>query len=212
MLFLSFFAFFMKNDHSRIFVYDKKWEGFKQKGPIRKGCDMKRCLIVVDYQQDFVAGSLGFPKAELLDSLIAEKIQEYRAKDDTILFTFDTHGPDYLETQEGKGLPVPHCIRGTAGHALYGETARQIQDGDKCFYKPTFGSDELYQYLKATPFERIELAGLVTNICVIANAVLAKTAQPETPVVVEAKCTASHDPKLYQAALDVMRGLQISVE
>jgi nicotinamidase-related amidase len=173
---------------------------------------MKRCLIVVDYQKDFVSGSLGFPEAALLDSLIAEKIQSYRAKGGTIVFTFDTHGPDYLDTQEGKGLPVPHCIRGTGGHELYGETARRVQEGDKCFYKPAFGSDELYQYLKATPFEQIELAGLVTHICVIANAVLAKTAQPETPVVVETKCTASHDPKLYQAALDVMRGLQIRVE
>jgi nicotinamidase-related amidase len=168
-------------------------------------------LIVVDYQNDFVSDSLGFSGAESIDVLIAEKIQKYRAKGDTIIFTFDTHGADYLKTQEGKNLAVPHCVEGTVGHALYGETAKLLQDGDKCFYKRTFGSDELYEYLKATPFERIELVGLISNVCVISNAVLAKTAQPETPIVVDADCTASHDPKLHHAALDVMKGLQIRV-
>jgi nicotinamidase-related amidase len=168
-------------------------------------------LIVVDYQNDFVSGSLGFPGAELLDSLIAEKIERYRADGDTVMFTFDTHGADYLKTQEGKCLAVPHCVEGTFGHDLYGETAKLLQEDDMRFCKGAFGSDELFEYLKATPFERIELVGLVSNICVISNAVLAKTAQPETPIVVDARCTASHDPKLHQAALDVMAGLQIRV-
>lgn len=172
---------------------------------------MQRCLIVVDYQNDFVSGALGFPGAEALDALIAEKIKEFRAKGDAVIFTFDTHGSDYLKTQEGKNLAVPHCVKGTAGHALYGETAKLMQDGDKRFYKPTFGSDDLYEYLKVTPFERIEFVGLVSNICVISNAILAKTAQPETPVVVHADCTASHDPKLHQAAMDVMMGLQMAI-
>jgi nicotinamidase-related amidase len=158
-----------------------------------------------------VSGSLGFSGAESLDSLIAEKIRKYRAKGDAVIFTFDTHGADYLKTQEGKNLAVPHCVKGTAGHSLYGETAKMPQDGDKCFYKQTFGSDELYEYLKTTPFARIEFVGLVSNICVMSNAVLAKTAQPETPIIVDADCTASHDPKLHQAALDVLKGLQIRV-
>lgn len=173
---------------------------------------MSRCLIVVDYQNDFVSGSLGFPGAELLDSLIAEKIQKYRAEGDAVVFTFDTHDTDYLKTQEGKNLAVPHCITGTEGHGLYGKTAKSVQDGDKRFYKQTFGSDELYEYLKSTPFERIELVGLVSNICVISNAILAKTAQPETPITVNAEYTASNDSQLHKAALDVMSGLQISVE
>ncbi|MDR0999855.1 MAG: cysteine hydrolase [Clostridiales bacterium] len=162
---------------------------------------MQRCLVVVDYQNDFVSGSLGFAGAELLDSLIVEKIQKYRAKGDVIVFTFDTHGPDYLKTQEGKNLAVPHCIKGTAGHDLYGETAKVAQYDDKRFYKNTFGSSELYEYLKSATFERIELVGLVSHICVISNAVLAKTAQPETPIVVDADCVASYDQKLNQAAL-----------
>jgi nicotinamidase-related amidase len=168
-------------------------------------------LIVVDYQNDFVTGTLGFAGAELLDALIVEKIKRYRARDDAVLFTFDTHDADYLKTQEGRCLAVPHCIEGTPGHELYGETATLLAADDLRFYKGTFGSDELFEYLKATPFERIELVGLVSNICVIANAVLAKTAQPETPIIVDARCTASNDPTLHQAALDVMRGLQIRV-
>ncbi len=172
---------------------------------------MQKCLIVVDYQNDFVSGSLGFPGAQALDALIAEKIREYRANGDAVVFTFDTHGPDYLHTQEGRHLPVPHCVAGTPGHGLYGETAEMANDTDKRFYKPAFGSGELYEYLKATPFAQIELVGLVSNICVISNAVLAKTAQPETPVLVDAACTASHDPKLHEETLDVMEGLQIQV-
>jgi nicotinamidase-related amidase len=168
-------------------------------------------LIVVDYQNDFVSGSLGFSGADSIDILIAEKIQKYRVKGDAILFTYDTHGADYLKTQEGKNLAVPHCVEGTSGHALFGETAKLLQDGDKCFYKRAFGSDELYEYLKVTPFERIEMVGLVSSICVISNAILAKTAQPETPIIVDADCTAGHDQKLHQAALDVMKGLQIRV-
>jgi len=172
---------------------------------------MTRCLIVVDYQNDFVSGSLGFAGAEDLDARIAAKIQKYRAHGDTVVFTFDTHGEDYMKTQEGKNLPIPHCIAGSPGHRLYGSTAGQLLDTDRVFHKPTFGSGELYEYLKATPFERIELVGLVSNICVISNAVLAKTAQPETPVIVDADCTASHDQRLHEAALEVMKGLQIRI-
>ena len=172
---------------------------------------MQRCLIVVDYQNDFVSGELGFSGAELLDPLIVDKITEYRSKGDAVIFTFDTHGPDYLTTQEGKNLAVPHCIEGTPGHDLFGQTAGQIQDGDRCFFKRSFGSDELYEYLKEVSFEHIEIVGVVSNICVISNAILAKTAQPETPIIVDAACTASHDPSLHKAALEVMRGLQIKV-
>ena len=172
---------------------------------------LKKCLIVVDYQKDFVDGSLGFPGAADLAPLIAGKIYQYREKDDVILFTFDTHDADYLLSQEGINLPVPHCLKGTEGHKLFGRVGELHQETDRCFDKPTFGSGELYEYLKATPFQSIELVGLVSHICVIANAILAKTAQPETPVIVDSCCTASHDPQLHTAALAVMAGLQIKV-
>ena len=172
---------------------------------------MSKCLIVVDYQNDFVSGSLGFEGAELLDARIAEKIKQYRASGDTVMFTFDTHTDDYLNTQEGENLPVPHCIKGTKGHEFYGETAKLIRDTDKCFYKPGFWSDELYEYLKDIPFDSIELVGLVTNICIISNVVLAKTAQPETPIIVDSTCIGCSDPKLNEETLHVMRGLQVKV-
>jgi len=172
---------------------------------------MKKCLIVVDYQNDFVSGSLGYPEAAAIEQGIADKIRQYRGSGGEIIFTYDTHDADYLHTQEGRKLPVVHCVRGTQGHALYGEPAKLAMDSDMAFCKNTFGSDELYEYLKRTPYESIELVGLVSSICVISNAILAKTAQPETPIIVDASCTASHDKHLHQAALDVMSGLQIEI-
>ena len=177
----------------------------------RLGDIMKKCLIVVDFQNDFVAGSLGFPGAPELDARIAEKISEYRRNGDAVVFTFDTHEDNYPDTQEGRNLPVAHCLRGTDGHKLYGRVAELALESDRKFLKNTFGSDALYSYLKSETFAGIELVGLVSNICVIANAVLAKTAQPETPVIVDARCTASHDSALNKAALDVMAGLQIQI-
>lgn len=173
--------------------------------------EKKKCLIVVDFQNDFVSGSLGFPGAEQLAPRIAEKIRQYRDEGGEVIFTFDTHGDNYAETQEGKNLPIAHCIRGTSGHDLYGEVAELLCESDAKFYKNTFGSDELYVYLKKHPFSQIELVGLVSNICVLSNAVLAKTAQPETPVIVDAACTASNDPKLNEAALDVLAGMHVKV-
>ena len=182
---------------------------------------MKRLLVVVDYQNDFVDGALGFEGAELLDKLIAEKISEYRAAGDVIAFTYDTHHRDYLDTQEGRNLPVPHCIEGTEGHKLYGEVAMVARDADEAFYKPTFGSSELFlrldkaQKIAASlgrePFESIELVGLVSNMCVLSNAVIARTACPNVPIIVDAACTASPDPDMNEKALDIMEGLQISV-
>lgn len=172
---------------------------------------MKKCLIVVDYQIDFVSGALGFEKAVLLDEKIADKINEYRKQGDEVIFTFDTHKTDYLKTQEGKNLPIEHCIEGTNGHKLFGKTATMQKQDDKCFYKPTFGSDKLFEYLKGREYESIELCGVVSNICVISNAVLAKTAQPETPIIVDKGCIASNDDKLNDCAIEVMKSLQIRI-
>ena len=172
---------------------------------------MKKCLIVVDYQNDFVSGSLGFPGAAELEQHIVKKIKQYRDNGDEVIFTFDIHGADYMDTQEGRNLPIAHCLQDTDGHKLYGQIAGLIQESDKQLYKDTFGSDALYMYLKMERFASIELSGVVSNICVISNAILAKTAQPETPIIVDAKCTASNDGKLNTAALDVMESLQIQI-
>lgn len=172
---------------------------------------MKRCLIVVDYQVDFVVGSLGFEKALSLDNRIAKKIEAYRTSGDDVIFTLDTHGLNYLETYEGRHLPVAHCINGTDGHNLFGMVGKAKKRSDRVFCKNTFGSDDLYAYLRKTEYSSIEFVGVVTNICVIANAILAKTAQPETDIIVDASCVASNDEKLNKAALQVIESLQIQI-
>lgn len=172
---------------------------------------MNRLLIVVDYQNDFVNGALGFPGAEALAGPIARRIAEYRANGDDVIFTFDTHGPDYRNTQEGRKLPVPHCIRDTEGWKLYGPVAEAAGDGDKHFCKPTFPSLELGKYLEQREYDRVELCGLVSNICVLSNAVIAKAALPEAEIVVDANLTASGDPVLHEKALDVLEGIQVTV-
>ena len=182
---------------------------------------MKRLLIVVDYQNDFVDGALGFEGAELLEEPICRKIAEYREAGDTVCFTFDTHHQDYLETQEGKKLPVPHCIDGSEGHKLYGKVADELLESDRVFYKPTFGSTELFarltklqeiaNRLDTQPFESIELVGLVSNMCVLSNAVIARTACPGTTIIVDAACTAAPDSETNEKALDILEGLQIEV-
>lgn len=169
---------------------------------------MNRLLIVVDYQNDFVCGSLGFPEAAALEDKICAKIDEYA--EDEVIYTLDTHGSDYLSTQEGKKLPVVHCVTGTDGHKLYGKAGEKLA-GKRCFVKNTFPSLELGKYLEGKSYDVIELCGLVSNICVISNAVIAKAACPEAEIVVDGALTASADAELHQKALDVMRGLQITV-
>lgn len=172
---------------------------------------MKKLLIVIDYQKDFVDGSLGFEKAKEIENNIADKIKEYRSNNDEIVFTLDTHNENYLNTLEGKNLPVPHCIINTDGHKLYGKIADLKTDADKCFLKCTYGSDELFEYLKNRDYISIELCGVVTNICVISNAVLVKTALYETPIYVDCKCVASNDDELNLAAIKVMESLHIKI-
>lgn len=172
---------------------------------------MKKLLIVVDFQNDFVNGALGFAGAENLDEIIAEKIKQYRKNKWDVAFTLDTHSEDYLSTQEGKNLPVKHCIKGTFGHELYGKCAESVLNTDRLFYKPGFGSSELLEYLKNSEYEEVELAGLVSNICILSNAVIAKTALPEALITVDAKATDSFNKDLNEKALDIMEGIQIKV-
>ncbi|MGN0108067.1 MAG: cysteine hydrolase family protein [Hominilimicola sp.] len=170
---------------------------------------MKKLLIVVDYQNDFVNGALGFPGAEALEDGIAAKIEEY--KNDEIIYTLDTHFENYADTQEGKKLSVPHCIKGTAGHGLYGKI-KKLLEGRKCFEKNTFPSLALGKYIEGKDYDVIELCGLVSNICVISNAVIAKAACPEAEIIVDSTLTASADNELHQKVIDVMRGLQITIK
>lgn len=172
---------------------------------------MKRLLIVSDYQKDFVIGPLGFPRAITLDIPISNKIKDYRITGDTVVFVFDTHNCNYLNTQEGKNLPVEHCIEGTDGWNLFGETGKQRLETDICFVKDTFGSGRLYSFLLENSFDQIEIVGVLTNICVLSNAVIAKTASPEALIVVDSKCVASNDDVINDYTLQVMKSMQIEV-
>jgi nicotinamidase-related amidase len=172
--------------------------------------NMKRALVIVDYQNDFVHGSLGFPRAQAIEEAIVAKIEDFLAAKDDLFFTFDTHGSDYLETREGQNLPVAHCIRGTEGWEIFGRVAQYLPAA-QVFHKTTFGSLELAAYLQRKQYDAVELAGLVSNICVLSNAVLAKAALPEADIVVDALATASVDEAAEKAAFDVLQGLHIRV-
>ena len=173
---------------------------------------MRRLLIVVDMQNDFVDGALGFEGADNIIPGIVSRISEYEAAGDEIVYTLDTHFDCYMDTQEGKNLPVPHCIKGTAGHALVPDLA-SLLSGKKAFEKPTFGSLELGKYIEsnASEYTSIELCGLVSNICVVSNAVVAKAAAPEAEIIVDSALTASFDPKLGAEVFDILRGIQVTV-
>ena len=173
---------------------------------------MKKLLLVVDYQKDFVDGALGFAGAEKLDGPFVAKIAAYRAAGDDVAFTMDTHTPNYLDTQEGRKLPVPHCLLNSEGWQLYGQTgAAQDKSRDVVVCKGAFPSLWLGNWLKKQGYDRVELVGLVSYLCVLSNAVMAKAALPEAELVVDASCTAGPDLVLHKQVLDLMEALQITV-
>ena len=174
---------------------------------------MDRYLFVIDYQNDFVDGALGFPGAEKLDSPIAEKIRSYGKG--RVFFTRDTHFENYLQTREGKNLPVPHCIKGTHGWQVYGETAKALAEVEAiAIDKLVFGMDVTDPTTAAVlpdAANEIELVGLVSNICVVSNAVVLQSKYPEATIIVDASCTDSFDKALHEKVLDVLSGFQVTV-
>lgn len=171
---------------------------------------MQNILLVIDMQNDFIDGALGTPEAVDIVPKVREKIRNF---DGTVLFTRDTHGENYMETQEGKNLPVPHCIRGTEGWQIRPELEelRVTEPIDK----GTFGSDELGKILRdlndEDPIGIITVIGLCTDICVISNALLAKAFLPEVPIEVDASCCAGVTPESHENALKAMASCQIRV-
>ena len=180
---------------------------------------MKKILIVVDMQNDFVSGALGAPEAGDIVPYVVGRVVDGLNRGETVLFTRDTHGPDYLETQEGKKLPVPHCIRGTGGWEIVEPLQKYAEHP---IDKPTFGSQYLGALLKARDedlrrqgepgVEQVTLVGLCTDICVISNALLVKAFLPEAEVVVDAACCAGVTPESHRNALEAMKVCQITVE
>ena len=168
-----------------------------------------RILLVIDMQNDFIDGALGTKEAQAIVGNVKAKIEEYRKKGDTVIFTRDTHGEDYMTTQEGKNLPVPHCIKGTEGW----EISAELDVGDSLIIdKPTFGSKELSEYLSGVEgLSEVELIGLCTDICVISNAMLIKAFMPEVKVSVDGSCCAGVTPESHSNALDSMKMCQIEI-
>lgn len=169
----------------------------------------KEVLVVVDMQKDFIDGALGTKEAETIVDKVAEKIRSF---DGEVIFTRDTHLEDYMETQEGKKLPVPHCIRGSEGWELDKRIQPLCTTGCKVFDKPTFGSVELAEYLQKQAPEKITLVGLCTDICVISNAILLKAYLTETEIAVAEGCCAGVTPQSHANALEAMKICQISIE
>lgn len=172
---------------------------------------MRKLLIVIDMQNDFIDAALGTEEALAIVEPVKEKIRSYPSED--VIATMDTHTENYMNTQEGKYLPVPHCIKGSEGWKIRGDIAELLK-GAKIYEKPTFGSTKLASYLKSlseTEDIELELIGLCTDICVVSNALLLKAVMPEVKISVDSSCCAGVTVEKHLAALETMRSCQIQV-
>ncbi|MBR3750834.1 MAG: cysteine hydrolase [Clostridia bacterium] len=165
---------------------------------------MKRTLIVVDMQNDFISMALGTAEAVAILPRVREKIRQYAERGDEIIFTRDTHGEDYLDTPEGKKLPVKHCIRGSVGWQI---ADGLYIDGCRVIDKPNFG----WTGWADLKIEQVELVGLCTDICVVSNALIIKATFPDARVSVDASCCAGVTPESHDAAITTMKMCQIEV-
>ncbi len=165
-------------------------------------------LIVVDMQVDFISGSLGSADAEAIVENVAEKVKNFDGK---VIFTRDTHDENYMETQEGRNLPVKHCIRNTDGWQICDELKPYIKT---IVDKTTFGCIDLPDYIqsKCKDIDEIELCGLCTDICVISNAMILKVAFPEVKIIVDSSCCAGVTKESHKTALDAMKAVQIEIK
>ena len=175
-------------------------------------------LVVIDMQHDFVDGSLGSPEAQAIVDNVRQKITSF---DGPVIFTRDTHDINYLESQEGQHLPVPHCVKDTIGWQIMDDLVEAAEERNTIYPhmiidKPNFGSFELVTRLQgmhtAEPLESINLVGLCTDICVISNAILLKTGLPEVPIHVDSKCCAGVTPESHEAALATMKMCQCVID
>lgn len=173
---------------------------------------MRKILIVIDMQNDFIDEALGTKEAVSIVEAVKEKIRSFPAED--VIATMDTHDEGYMQTQEGKNLPVMHCIKGTDGWKIRPDIA-ELLTGAKIYEKPTFGSTALAADLKDLSEKEeieLELIGLCTDICVVSNALLLKASMPEVKISVDAACCAGVTPQKHLAALETMRSCQIDVK
>ena len=172
---------------------------------------MRKLLVVIDMQKDFIDGALGTKEAVAIVPAVLDKIRSYDIKD--VFATKDTHKADYMSTQEGRYLPVEHCIEGTEGWEFDKALTEALKDA-RVYNKPTFGSTELAKDIKAiadTEEIEIELIGLCTDICVVSNALMLKAFMPEVKISVDPACCAGVTPEKHEAALETMRSCQIQI-
>lgn len=169
-----------------------------------------KLLVVVDMQKDFVDGALGTAQAQEIVKAVTDRVLKAKEDGYDLIFTMDTHEENYLETQEGKHLPVKHCIRGTEGWKLI-PSLRPLTVGSRVIEKPTFGSTKLSYLVSLEDYQEIELIGLCTDICVISNALLLKAAVPETTILVNASCCAGVTVQSHESALQAMKMCQIEI-
>ena len=174
----------------------------------------KRFLIVVDMQGDFIDGSLGTPEARAIVPAVIQRVSEAKEAGDIVIATLDSHSDEYLETREGRWLPVPHCIRGTEGWRIASGLVALL-DGCEQVQKTAFGSIRLpaiiEEQAEGADEIQIEMIGLCTDICVITNALILRTALPEADIIVRRDCCAGTTPEKHEAALQVMASCQIDV-
>lgn len=171
-----------------------------------------KVLLVIDMQNDFVTGTLGSKDAQEIVANVVEKIENY---DGRILYTRDSHSDDYLSTQEGKNLPVLHCIQGSVGHDIIPEISNRVNISEEdVINKISFGCASLSEFIASrcdSSIEEITLIGLCTDICVISNAMLLKAAMPECKLIVDASCCAGVTKESHNTALEAMKMCQIEI-
>lgn len=177
---------------------------------------MKKLLVVIDYQNDFVNGALGFEKAETLENNIYSKVKAFLKDGHNVVFTYDTHNEEYLNTREGRNLPIIHCIDDTIGHDLYGKLKEFKNEVNTIHVnKYSFGI-EPKEMVKLSEkiggdINYIEVVGIVTNMCVISNVIILQSQYRNAEIVVDASLCASFDDDLHNKALDVIESLQVKV-
>lgn len=171
---------------------------------------MKRALVVVDYQIDFVNGKLGFPGAEKIEENIINLVKEFKSNNDLVIFTKDTHLENYMNTEEGRNLPVPHCIKGSEGHNLTSELAKVVGDS-LVIEKYTFPSLELGNVLAKHDLDEIHLCGLVSDICVFSNAIIAKASNPNATIYIHKDASESYDKEMEEISYKVIEHLHVKV-
>ena len=170
---------------------------------------MKKLIVVVDMQNDFIDGALGTQEAQLMLPKLVKKLEQ--EKEAELIFTLDTHNQYYMDTQEGKNLPVPHCIKPGHGWKITDDLQKFVDKAAAVIEKPSFGSLVLPQAVSKIEVDEIELVGLCTDICVISNAMILKAAFPEVNLAVDASCCAGVTPESHATALAAMKMCQIEI-